>query len=153
VSSGAWALVGVIVGTILGAVAQIVSDKVQRDRERTLLIRSERREAYTEVLAAASSAVLPLTVARRVMDRGTGPAKEVHAVMREDLITGGEAIDRLSTGVARVQLVAPEDTSLAALELHAAVMLFFVQEVTDVAAAEFAEKQYAFHQCARRDLR
>lgn len=74
-TSEVWAIVGVIVGAILGGSGQIVADSIRHRRDRQQRIQALRREAYSEFLRAISS----------VYARALGFTEEIQAETREAL--------------------------------------------------------------------
>ena len=165
-SGEVWALVGVVVGSVLGAVAQIVGDRLRRRHENDLLLRQERRAAYMEMLAAGTAAYVPLAAGgllrrRQAMNDGepnpqvpqdaTWPLGEADAKLALD------ANNRLLAALASVELCAPEDTRDAAVQLHQAVMAYAIEfDPNDLSAAtlaeRYADRQSDFSLLAKRDL-
>jgi len=147
-SSETWALIGVVVGAVLGAVAQITADRLRRKHDNAMLVRNERREAYAELLAAAANALAPLATARHVFE-ALGEGRKVQSA--ENLVASGEALNRLGVAVARVQLAAPDDTHAAALGVQATTLAFMFRDEQGMAEG-LAESQAHFARLAKRDL-
>lgn len=149
-SSETWALVGVVVGAVLGALAQIITDRLRRNHDNSMLVRNERRDAYTEFLAATTAALAPLATARSVFD---APIEEPHRQSAaDDLNPSGHALNRLSVALARVHLTAPGDTHAAAISVHVATLAFMFKD-EDGMVERLVGAQTEFSRLAKSDLR
>jgi len=174
VGSETWALVGVVVGAILGGVAQVVGDAVRHGREKQTRVRDEQREAYIEFIGIAETALLPLSSYRHAFDTGTAGveghafadlAKAFESMDVEDrkrveagilqqvdrLHAGRDALGRLSIALVKIHLVAPGDTYLAASRVATTLMKYQFKD-EDGMAEELATRLVEFQSLAKRDL-
>jgi hypothetical protein len=103
-----WALVGVGVGAVLGGVAQILNSWLQAFLGRRSALRAERRDAYVEFLTILESVALNL---ERHQESGWSESPELASEVKEQLW-------RLA---ARISLLAPRSTSMAAERLYEAL--------------------------------
>lgn len=173
-SSETWALVGVVVGAVLGGVAQLIGDAIRHLREKQTRVRDERREAYTEFIGIAETALLPLSGYRHAVDTRTAlvedhaasdlakayelmdveDRKSVDAgIMQQvdQIHAGRDALGRLSIALVKVHLVAPGDTYFAASGVAATLMKYQFKD-EDGMAEELATGLVEFQNLAKRDL-
>lgn len=94
-----WALVGIVVGAILGGFGQVVADQLRAKQERVAVRREVQQTAYAAFIAHASVAMLA------------------------EPLESAEPLHVLTHSSANVQLVAPRATSDAALSLTLSLML------------------------------
>jgi hypothetical protein len=168
-SNQIWALLGVAVGAGLGALAQLVFDSLRRRHEKMVAMRIERRDAYTELLAAVTSALGPLAMGRAVFERryageqedegasatrGGNTDRVVGAPTSHDLDALGNvggALNRMTLAGARIELLAPSDTVGAAVAFRASAMRFMFRD-EDGMVEDFVRSQTDFLELAKRDL-
>lgn len=168
-SKEVWALLGVAVGAALGALAQLIFDTLRRRHEKIVAMRVERRDAYTELLAAVTSALGPLAMSRTVFERrhmrtednrggddthGGNTGRLVGETSTHDLDAlgqGGAALNRMTLAGARIELIAPSDTIGAAAAFQASALRFMFRDETDM-VEDFVQAQTEFVQLAKRDL-
>lgn len=143
-STETWALLGVVVGAILGALAQLVADSLRRRHEKALVSRTDRREAYTEFLAGAQGLLKPAERGGRTTARAV--LTDLH-----------DALDRVNVARARVDLVAPEDTYEACDSVHSSLIVLILKDdekeaphVPELRAYVHARQE--FLRLAKRDL-
>lgn len=151
------ALLGVVIGVLLGGVAQALADRRRNANELELALLDQRREAYTEFLAAVIEGTAPIYQSRLAMS-DNGEATAAFASARYKALQGGSgALLRLSVALARVELVAPTDTAFQATLTNAATIGLMVgQDDADGAVTRAVEElvtaQRGFQRLAKRDL-
>jgi hypothetical protein len=152
-SSETWALVGVIVGALLGGTAQVVADWLRQRHERRSAARTDRREAYTEFLAAATTALAPVAASREAFQAENEEGKTAALEQAESVLVSSarQALDRLSVAAARVDLVGPEDTHAAAMSVMSAVLAYMVKDEEGMVES-LADAHREFSRLAKRDL-
>ena len=138
-SSEVWALVGVVVGSVLGALAQIVADRLRRRNDNRILLHQERRAAYIEFMATYSRAVGKISLFSPYGDEA-----DPGAVRR--------AADRIITAMAAVTLCAPEDTLEAAQAIQR-LLFEAVSGQSDPVTDDLVKSVASFQIAAQRDLR
>jgi len=145
----AWAIVGVVVGAILGGGAQILADWIRRRGERTILTRAERREAYSEFLAASTQAIGGFAHAKTLfVPDGAAMGRERRIALSESTRA---TQNRMAVATSRVELVAPEDTRTAAIRVFTAAMAFMFKDEEGM-VDRLVDAQLEFQRLAKRDL-
>jgi hypothetical protein len=149
VNSEVWALLGVVVGAMLGALAQIVAGSVEHRHEMAKLVREERRQMYSELLTVVNEAISAWSsVHRNVNDTGWIKNEAYNSAMN--------VFARGGTVLSQLEIVAPDDTQQAARAL-----LREASEVPGIggsherrkaSAQRLVEKRKAFLGLAKRDL-
>ncbi|NUR08352.1 MAG: hypothetical protein HOQ45_15265 [Nocardioidaceae bacterium] len=114
-SKEAWALAGVIVGAILGALAQIINEWLKAQRERRGSLRAERRDAYVAYLGTGAAIVGAWRYVEET-DSGVLAINEAHRGLLR-------AMEAHASARAALLLVAPKDTRVAARAFTDAVTL------------------------------
>lgn len=97
-STEAWTLVGVVVGALLGGVAQLVADWLRRRHETRVLARNDRRDAYATFLSAASAALAPIAASRNEFQRQIMPPDFWPERSEKALMSAQEALTRSASG-------------------------------------------------------
>ena len=158
VGSEVWALVGVVIGVILGGAAQILADSLRRRHEKRSILRAERREAYTEFLAATTAGLegaVVLQAEYRSMfgkeETAAAKSPERQPVPSVLFDSGREGFNRLAIALSRVELIAPNDTFQAAQLVHLAVMGYLFKDEHGM-AEELVQRNMEFARLAKRDL-
>ncbi len=144
-------MAGVVVGALLGGVAQIIADWLRGRRERQHYIRDTRRAAYAELVAADTDAWNRIELAVRLKDvQATQPGDR--ELVRTMVLESRQASTRLNAAVANVGLVAPTDTWKAATALMRVVAPSAVNFDDREARAKHQAARQRFLDLAHRDL-
>lgn len=100
VSAEAWALLGVVIGALLGGAAQVVAGHLRSKYEREHAVREQRQSAYSWLIQTVHESGVAL------------------ASLQPDEPRPLDAFTGLGAALAHVHLVAPQDTYEAAFTLY-----------------------------------
>lgn len=107
-SSQVWALAGVVVGAILGGLAQIVNGWIVGKRDHLATLRQERMRAYAAFMAAVEAC----TNERVALDRILGTEERRGGLPQLDAYKA--SLQRVYEALGWIFIVAPLDTTAAA---------------------------------------
>jgi hypothetical protein len=148
-----WALAGVVVGAILGALAQVVNEWLKAKRESKTRLRDERRAAYVALLDA-NDRTLTSALAAEVW-LGSLPDEERKASLDKYRQPVLAALTEGHAALSALWLIAPRDTYDAATAMH-----YAAHDIGEKAATPgepdgshtWQDRKDEFVNLARRDL-
>lgn len=144
-SGEVWAIVGVVVGAVLGGGAQIVADRLNRAEARRQRQRDLQHAAYVDLLAAVMESLQVTAAYQRAR---ANPEASDYAITHGDASLA--AMQRLQVAHSSTEVVAPPATRDAAYKLVDAAMDYFVNAKWEDAST--ASERAIFVQLAKRDL-